>query len=165
MQDGRDVGARVGHDGHAGVGSERPTASDLREHVATGVRIERNPRCVPPDERGERVDLGDGEMRRADADRGDGSASDGRQLVAGGAQTLGRDDDLALRTPPPSAASSVGASGVIPTAWNIATAPEDAAAAPSAFSRSSLVPAGRPTMTGTRVPDSAPDDVTDARAA
>ena len=50
---------------------------------------------------------------------------------------------------PPSASSSVGASGVMPTAWNIATAPDDAAAAPSAFSRSSPVSAGSPTMTGT----------------
>ena len=64
---------------------------------------------------------------------------------------------------PPSASSSVGASGVIPTAWNIATAPEDAAAAPSAFSRSSLVSGGSPTMTGTRGPGLRPHDVTDAR--
>ena len=34
---------------------------------------------------------------------------------------------------PPKAASTVGASGVIPTTWNSATAPEDAKAAPSAL--------------------------------
>ena len=34
---------------------------------------------------------------------------------------------------PPVAAANVGASGVMPTAWNMATEPEDAAAAPSAL--------------------------------
>ena len=54
------------------------------------------------------------------------------------------------------AASSVGASGVEPTAWNSATAPDEAAAAPIAFRRSSCVPGGRPTMTGISSPVSLP---------
>ncbi len=61
-----------------------------------------------------------------------------------------------LGVPPCSAASSVGASGVEPTAWNSATAPLEAAAAPIAFSRSSCVPGGRPTMTGISSPVSLP---------
>ncbi len=57
---------------------------------------------------------------------------------------------------PPVAASSVGASGVMPTAWTSATEPEEAAAAPSAFIRSSDVSEGRPTIAATSPPASRP---------
>ena len=94
-----------------------------------------------------------------------GSALDGRQLVAGRAETLERDDDLALRIAfPPSASSSVGASGVIPTAWNIATAPEDAAAAPERLQSILARLGGEPDDDGhVACPDAQPHDVTDAR--
>ena len=57
--------------------------------------------------------------------------------------------------PPENAASRVAASGVTPTTWNIPTPPEDAAAAPNAFSWSSVA-GGSPSTTGTPTPASRP---------
>ena len=57
---------------------------------------------------------------------------------------------------PPHAVAMSGASGVRPTAWKSATAPDEAAAAPSAFRSSSLVSPGSPTIAGTRAPQRRP---------
>ena len=54
------------------------------------------------------------------------------------------------------ASSTVAASGVRPTAWNMATAPEDAATAPSALRSSSSAVAGSPVMAGMRSPHRRP---------
>ena len=56
------------------------------------------------------------------------------------------------RASTPATASHVGASGVTPIAWNSATDPELAAAAPIAFSRSSESPGGRPSIAATSFP-------------
>ena len=55
-------------------------------------------------------------------------------------------------SPSCSASARVAASGVEPTTWNIATDPDEAAAAPSALRRSSDWPAGRPSTAATAEP-------------
>ena len=93
-------------------------------------------------------------MRRAERDRTDRRAfADGREAVERGSEVgSGQFDGRRWRTMPPSAVARSGASGVMPTAWKSATAPVDAATAPSAFRSSSVSVAGSPTMTGTALP-------------
>ena len=103
-----------------------------------------------------------GRVRRAQRDGGRPLPGRRRQLVARGAQLRQPDEMTASGSTCWSASARVAASGVEPTTWNIATDPDEAAAAPSALRRSSDWPGGQAVDRGHRragVPaDNEPED-------
>ena len=134
---------------------------ESREGVPVGVHIDIDRRPRPVQQRHQPRELRQREVRRSEADGRKGRAvRHGREIADDTPQVVRRQSDHLFGDSFWNASSSVRASGVRPTAWNIARAPEDAATAPSAFRSSSPVfgetDDGRDTLTASP-PDHVPD--------
>ena len=159
-EDGRDVGARVGHDLDAGASELCGHTRRPRGRPASRGPWRRRTRRLEP--RGDRPAASAVARARPASSaacprsppRGRGCRwSTARPPPRPGRPARWRACGPALvrRTPRDGSA----ASGVTPTTWNIATAPDEAAAAPRALSWSSVA-SSMPSMTGIAVPTCRP---------